>query len=151
MILLRQDLNVLHAGVIEGRRTFANIMKYIMMGTSSNFDILTFVIMLKLFDAGEALFHTGWFIESIATRVLVIFIIRTRGNPFKSRPSTALTVTSLAVVLVAATLPFTPMATHLGFVAPPPLFFAILLGMVLSYLVAVEFVKRWFYRRYSAA
>ncbi|MFA6313247.1 MAG: magnesium-translocating P-type ATPase [Sterolibacterium sp.] len=222
MILLRQDLNVLHAGVVEGRRTFANIMKYIMMGTSSNFgnmfsmagatlfltflpmlpvqillnnllydvseltipldrvdneylahpkhwdtgfirqfmwvvgpvssifDILTFVIMLKVFEAGEALFHTGWFIESIATQVLVIFVIRTRGNPFKSRPSTALTVTSLAVVVVAAALPYTPLAAHLGFVAPPALFFVILLGMVLSYLSAVELVKRWFYRRFSA-
>jgi Mg2+-importing ATPase len=118
---------------------------------SSLFDILTFVIMLKVFEAGEALFHTGWFIESIATQVLVIFIIRTRGSPFKSRPSAALTVTSLTVVVLAAALPFTPMASHLGFVAPPPLFFAILLGMVLSYLTAVEFVKRWFYRRFSAA
>jgi len=223
MILLRQDLNVLHAGVMEGRRTFANIMKYIMMGTSSNFgnmfsmagatlflaflpmlpvqillnnllydiseltipvdrvdqeylahpkhwdtdfirkfmwvvgpvsslfDILTFVIMLKVFEAGEALFHTGWFIESIATQVLVIFIIRTRGSPFKSRPSTALTATSLSVVVLAAALPFTPLASHLGFVAPPPLFFVILLGMVLAYLTAVEFVKRWFYRHFAAS
>ena len=220
MIMLRHDLNVLHAGVMEGRRTFANIMKYIMMGTSSNFgnmfsmagatlflpflpmlpaqillnnllydvseltipmdsvdneylvhpkhwdttfirnfmwvvgpvssvfDFLMFFILLKVFDAGEVLFHTGWFIESIATQVLVIFVIRTRGNPFKSRPSIALTATSLTVVLVAAALPFTPFATHLGFVAPPPLFFMILPGMVLCYLVAVEFVKRLFYRHF---
>jgi Mg2+-importing ATPase len=221
MIMLRHDLNVLHAGVQEGRRTFVNIMKYIMMGTSSSFgnmfsmagatlflpflpmlptqillnnllydvselpipmdnvdskalahprhwdttfirnfmwvvgpvssvfDFLTFFIMLKVFEAGEVLFHTGWFIESIATQVLVIFVIRTRGNPFKSRPSLALTATSLTVVLVAAVLPFTPFATHLGFVAPPPLFYLILLAMVLCYLVAVEFAKRLFYRRFS--
>jgi Mg2+-importing ATPase len=220
MIMLRHDLNVLHAGVMEGRRTFVNIMKYIMMGTSSNFgnmfsmagatlflpflpmlpsqillnnllydvselpipmdnvdntylshprhwdtafirnfmwvvgpvsslfDFLMFFILLKVFSAGEALFHTGWFIESIATQVLVIFVIRTRGNPFKSRPSIALTITSLTVVLVAATLPFTPFAAQLGFVAPPPLFFMILPGMVLCYLVAVEFVKRLFYRHF---
>ncbi|HET7831957.1 MAG TPA: magnesium-translocating P-type ATPase [Gallionella sp.] len=221
MIMLRQDLSVLHTGVMEGRRTFANIMKYIMMGTSSNFgnmfsmagatlflpflpmlptqillnnllydvselpipmdsvdnralthprhwdtafirnfmwfvgpvssvfDFLTFFILLKVFNAGEELFHTGWFIESIATQVLVIFIIRTRGSPFRSRPSLALTVTSLAVVVVAAALPFTPVAGHLGFVAPPPLFFAILLVMVLSYLAAAELVKRLFYRHFS--
>jgi Mg2+-importing ATPase len=78
----------------------------------------------------------------------VIFIIRTRGNPFKSRPSVALTATSLVVVLIAIALPFTPLATHLGFVAPPPLFFLILLAIVFCYLVAVEFVKRLFYRHF---
>ncbi len=222
MIMLREDLNVLHAGVQEGRRTFTNILKYIMMGTSSNFgnmfsmagatlflpflpmlpsqillnnllydvselpipmdnvdhaylthprhwdttfirnymwvvgpvssvfDFLMFFILLKVFGAGEELFHTGWFIESIATQVLVIFVIRTRGNPFKSRPSLALTITSLTVVLIAIALPFTPVAAQLGFVAPPPLFFMILPAMVLCYLVAVEFVKRFFYRHFQA-
>jgi len=223
MILLRRDLNVLHDGVLEGRRTFGNIMKYIMMGTSSNFgnmfsmagaclflpflpmlpvqillnnllydiseipipmdrvdraylarprhwdmtfirdfmwvlgpvssvfDFLTFFVMLKVFQAGEALFHTGWFIESMATQVLVIFVIRTRGNPLRSRPSTLLSITSLAVVAAAAALPFTPMGAYFGFVALPPLFFLILLGMVLGYLLAVELVKRWFYQRFAAA
>jgi Mg2+-importing ATPase len=223
MIMLRHDLNVLHAGVQEGRRTFVNILKYIMMGTSSNFgnmfsmagatlflpflpmlptqillnnllydvselpipmdnvdntslshprhwdtafirnfmwvvgpvssvfDFLTFFILLKVFGAGEELFHTGWFIESIATQVLVIFVIRTRGNPFRSRPNLALTVTSLAVVLVAAALPFTPVAAQLGFVAPPLLFFTILPVMVLCYLLAVEFMKRLFYRHFPAS
>ncbi|MGA8863854.1 MAG: magnesium-translocating P-type ATPase [Gallionella sp.] len=223
MIMLREDLNVLHAGVQEGRRTFANIMKYIMMGTSSNFgnmfsmagatlflpflpmlpsqillnnllydvselpipmdnvdttylthprhwdtafirnfmwvvgpvssvfDFLTFFILLKVFGAGEALFHTGWFIESIATQVLVIFVIRTRGSAFKSRPDMTLVATSLAVVIVAALLPFTPFAAQLGFVVPPPLFFLILPAMVLCYLVAVEFVKRYFYRHFPAS
>ena len=222
MIMLREDLNVLHAGVQEGRRTFTNILKYIMMGTSSNFgnmfsmaaatlflpflpmlpsqillnnllydvselpipmdnvdhaylthprhwdtafirnfmwvvgpvssvfDFLMFFILLKVFGAGEELFHTGWFIESIATQVLVIFVIRTRGSPFKSRPNMTLVITSLTVVLVAAVLPFTPFAEQLGFVVPPPLFFLILPAMVLCYLVAVEFMKRYFYRHFSA-
>jgi Mg2+-importing ATPase len=223
MILLKRDLNVLHDGVLEGRRTFGNIMKYIMMGTSSNFgnmfsmagaslflpflpmlpvqillnnllydiseipipmdrvdrgylarprhwdmafirnfmwvvgpvssvfDFLTFFIMLRVFHAGEALFHTGWFIESIATQVLVIFVIRTRLNPLHAHPSMLLAVTSIAIVVIAAMLPFTPVGAYLGFVAPPPLFFLILLAMVLGYLLAVEWVKRWFYRRVSAA
>jgi Mg2+-importing ATPase len=221
MILLRHDLQVLHAGVMEGRRTFSNIMKYIMMGTSSNFgnmfsmagaslflpflpmlpaqillnnllydisevaipmdrvdeedlrtprhwdmtfirkfmwiigpvssvfDFITFFVMLKLFKAGEALFHTGWFIESMATQVLVIFIIRTRRNPFRSRPNAWLTTTSLAVVMMAVALPFTPAGGYLGFVAPPPLFFVILLGLVCGYLMAAEVAKRWFYRHYA--
>ena len=86
---------------------------------SSVFDFLTFYVMLTVFHAGEALFHTGWFIESMATQVLVIFIIRTRRNPFKSRPNPWLIACSLTVVAVAAALPFTPAGVHLGFVAPP--------------------------------
>jgi Mg2+-importing ATPase len=115
---------------------------------SSVFDFLTFFILLKIFEAGEELFHTGWFIESIATQVLVIFVIRTRGNPFKSRPNLALTITSLTVVLVAAALPFTPVAAQLGFIAPPPLFFMILPILVICYLLAVEFMKQYFYRHF---
>jgi Mg2+-importing ATPase len=220
MILLEHDLKALQRGVIEGRRTFSNIMKYIMMGTSSNFgnmfsmagaslflpflpmlptqilvnnmlydiseipipldnvdkeylsrprkwdidfvrkfmlivgpissifDFLTFFVMIKFFHAGEALFHTGWFVESLATQVLVIFIIRTRKNPLKSRPNLLLAICSLTVVALAIALPFTPFGKVLGFVAPPPLFFAILACMVVVYLVAVEAVKQWFYKHY---
>lgn len=220
MILLEKDLGVLQGGVIEGRRTFGNIMKYIMMGTSSNFgnmfsmaggslflpflpmlptqillnnmlydiseipipmdnvdedylmrpkqwdinfvrkfmlivgpissifDFLTFFVMLTVFQAGEALFHTGWFIESLATQVLVIFIIRTRKNPLKSRPNPWLIICSLLVVASACLLPFTPLGGLFGFVPPPPLFFLILACMVIVYLLMVEGVKRWFYKRY---
>ena len=222
MILLERDLGVLHAGVIEGRRTFGNIMKYIAMGTSSNFgnmfsmagaslflpflpmlpvqillnnllydvselpipldrvdddylsrprhwdmkfirnfmllvgpvssvfDFLLFYIMLAVFHAGEALFHTGWFIESMATQVLVIFIIRTRKNPFKSRPNPWLIACSLTVVAVAVLLPFTPAGVYLGFVAPPALFFFILILMLIAYLFAVEGMKQWFFRHFAA-
>jgi Mg2+-importing ATPase len=222
MILLEHDLGVLHAGVQEGRRTFGNIMKYIMMGTSSNFgnmfsmagaalvlpflpmlpvqillnnllydvselpipldrvdddylrrprhwdmrfirnfmliigpvssvfDFLTFYIMLAVLHAGEALFHTGWFIESMATQVLVIFIIRTRRNPFRSRPNPWLIVCSLAVVAVAVLLPFTPAGLQLGFVAPPAVFFLILAAMLVFYLLAVEGMKQWFFNHFFA-
>lgn len=221
MILLEHDLGVLQSGVIEGRRTFGNIMKYIMMGTSSNFgnmfsmaggalflpflpmlpkqillnnmlydiseipipmdnvdeeylisprkwdinfirkfmlivgpisslfDFLTFFVMIKVFHAGEALFHTGWFIESLATQVLVIFIIRTRKNPLKSHPNAWLFVCSLSVVALSILLPFTPLGEILGFVPPPPLFFFILAGMVIVYLLMVEGVKQWFYKHFA--
>ena len=219
IIMLKQDLNVLHAGVLEGRRTFGNIMKYIMMGTSSNFgnmfsmagaalflpflpmlptqillnnilydiseipipldevdaeetakprvldldfirnfmliigpissvfDFLTFYVLLEILKAEEHLFQTGWFVESLCTQVLVIFIIRTRGNPFKSKPHPLLTFTSLAVVAIAIGLPLTPIGAHLGFVAPPAYFYGILAAMVITYLGVVELVKRVFYRR----
>ncbi len=221
MVLLNRNLMVLHDGVLEGRRTFGNIMKYILMGTSSNFgnmfsmagasvflpflpmrpvqillnnllydvseiaipldhvdrdylarpqrwdmifirnfmwvvgsvssvfDFLTFFIMLAVFNANEALFQTGWFMESMATQVLVIFVIRTHRNPFHSRPHPWLTATSLAVVAIAAVLPFTPVGTYFGFVAPPPLFFVVLVVLTLGYLIVVEGVKRSFFRRYS--
>jgi Mg2+-importing ATPase len=222
MILLERDLNVLAQGVIEGRRTFANIMKYIMMGTSSNFgnmfsmagaslflpflpmlpvqillnnvlydlsevpipmdrvdvqevakprkfdirfirdfmwgvgpvsslfDFLTFFVLLKVLHADEALFQTGWFVESLATQVLVIFVIRTRGNPLASRPSSALVVASLAVVAGAAILPFTPLGRAFGFVPPPAAFYLILAALVAVYLVLVQVVKSWFYRLHPA-
>ena len=221
MILLEQDLNVLCEGVVEGRRTFGNIMKYIMMGTSSNFgnmfsmagatlflpflpmlpvqillnnllydvseipipldsvdeeylthprhwnmtfirnfmlavgpvssifDFLTFYIMLHVFHAGEELFHTGWFVESMATQVLVIFIIRTRLNPLKSRPSFWLTLCSLMVVALAVFFPYTPLGRYFGFVPPPLAFYLILAGLVLFYLFAVEGIKQWFFRRFA--
>ncbi len=218
LILLDQDLGVVHRGVLEGRRTFGNIMKYAMMGTSSNFgnmfsmaggtlilpflplapvqilvnnflydvselpiptdrvdhefverprhwdmaairnfmlivgpvsslfDFLTFYVLLHVFHAGQALFRTGWFVESLATQVLVIFVIRTRRNPLRSRPSPMLAVTSLAVVAVAAALPFTPLGSRLGFVPVPGSFFLILAGIAAVYLVMVQGAKSWFYR-----
>ena len=117
---------------------------------SSVFDFLTFYIMLAVFHAGDALFHTGWFIESMATQVLVIFIIRTRKNPFKSRPNPWLIACSLTVVAVAVVLPFTPVGVYLGFVAPPVFFFLILIVMLLAYLLAVEGMKQWFFRHFAA-
>ncbi|HVN30380.1 MAG TPA: cation transporting ATPase C-terminal domain-containing protein, partial [Thermoanaerobaculaceae bacterium] len=113
---------------------------------SSIFDFLTFWVMLHVFRAGEALFHTGWFVESLATQLLVIFVLRTRGNPLRSRPSGALTLTTLAVVAFAALLPYSPLGGRLGFVPVPGLFYLILAGMVVAYLVSVQAVKQWFYR-----
>ena len=222
MILLENDLVVLHAGIREGRRTFGNVMKYIMMATSSNFgnmfsmaaatlflpflpmlplqvllnnflydlselplpadnvdeddlarprrwdmgfirtfmmtigpvssifDFLTFWLLLAVLQADKALFRTGWFVESLATQVLVIFIIRTRANPFKSRAHRLLAATSLAVVAIAIILPFTPLAPVLGFAPLPLRFVVMLLGLTAIYLVLVEMVKRWFYRRLAA-
>ena len=86
----------------------------------------------------------------MATQVLVIFIIRTRKNHFKSRPNPWLVACSLTVVAVAVLLPFTPAGVYLGFVAPPALFFLILVVILLAYLLAVEGMKQWFFRHFAA-
>jgi Mg2+-importing ATPase len=113
---------------------------------SSVFDFLTFYLLIHLFGAHEQLFRTGWFMESIATQVLVIFVIRTRRNPLRSRPNRWLVLTSLAVVALAMVLPFTGLAPYLGF-EPLPLEFFGLLSVLLLYLGAVEGAKQWFYKR----
>jgi P-type Mg2+ transporter len=86
----------------------------------------------------------------MATQVLVIFIIRTRKNPFTSHPNPWLIACSLTVVAVAALLPFTPASEFLGFVAPPAFFFVILAAILIFYLLAVEGMKQWFFQRFVA-
>jgi Mg2+-importing ATPase len=218
IILLEKTLTVLHEGVVEGRRSFGNIMKYILMATSSNFgnmvsmavaslflpflpmlpvqillnnflydlaqvaipadrvdrtwqraprrwnvafirrymltigpissvfDLATFAIMLGVFGAGPPLFRTGWFVESLATQTLVIFVIRTAAPPWAMPPSRGLVVGVVASLGTGILLPFTPLAGWLGFVPLPPLFFAFLVVMTVAYLAAVEVAKRRFYR-----
>lgn len=109
---------------------------------SSLYDFLTFYVLLQVFHASEQFFHTGWFVESLATQTLVIFVIRTAGNPFRSRPSKALTVTTLSVVLIGLLLPFTPLAEWLKFTPLPPSFLGFLLVATGTYLLLVEIVKR---------
>jgi Mg2+-importing ATPase len=108
---------------------------------SSLFDFLTFFVLLRVLHATEPLFHTGWFIESLATQTLVLFVIRTMGNPWSSRPSFLLAVTTLAVVAAGVALPATPLAPLLGFVVPPPSYFAFLIVATVLYLVLVAVVK----------
>ena len=223
IILLEKDLAVLNDGVIEGRRCFANIMKYIIMGTSSNFgnmfsmaaaslflpflpmlptqillnnflydvsqigmpsdnvdpallhkpkrwqigfirqfmmiigpissiyDFLTFGVLLWVFHASTnaPLFHTGWFVESLATQTLVVFVIRTAGNPFKSRPSRRLVIRVVAVSIVGAVLPYTPLGGLLGFTPLPLSLLGAIALLALTYLLLVQAVKTWFYRRHA--
>ena len=60
----------------------------VMGGVSSAFDLLTFTVLLKVFHADPDSFRTAWFIESISTQILVIFVIRTWGWTWSSRPDT---------------------------------------------------------------
>lgn len=213
IILLEHNLKVLLNGIMEGRKSFGNIMKYLMMGTSSNFgnmlsmafaspflpflpmkptqillnnllydisqisiptdnvdpsfvnkpkhwdidiirkfmfyigpisslfDFITFGVMLYYFNASEALFQTGWFVESLATQTLVIFVIRTVRSPLTSKPSLPLALTVLIVVFISLLLPFSPLASSLGFVPLPASFFIFLTIATTSYLYLVEVIK----------
>ncbi|MGZ6952294.1 MAG: magnesium-translocating P-type ATPase [Acidimicrobiia bacterium] len=219
IILLERDLDVLADGVAEGRRIFANTIKYVLMGTSSNFgnmfsvtvaaaflpflpmlpsqillnnllydssqmtiptdrvdeeqsvrpshwdiafvrrfmirfgpisslfDFATFAVMLWGFHAAAPLFRSGWFVESLATQTLIVFVIRTRRVPFlRSRPSTPLLVAVLAVVAVGAAIPQTPLNDPLGFASLPLAFFAVLAAFVIVYLGTVEVAKYYFFK-----
>lgn len=118
---------------------------------SSIFDFLTFFVMLRIFHATAPLFQTAWFIESLFTQSLVIFVIRTRKIPFwVSKPSKLLVLNIAIVLAFALALPFT--IGHLfGFVPLPPTFLLILVAFIAIYLGLVELVKIWFYKRYATA
>jgi P-type Mg2+ transporter len=109
---------------------------------SSIYDFLTFFVLLKIFHSPEMLFHTGWFVESLATQTLVLFVIRTAGVPWSNRPSVPLMATTIAVVLIGGFLPFSPLAKPLGFVPLPLGFFIFLIAATLTYLFLVELAKR---------
>jgi Mg2+-importing ATPase len=223
VVLVQPGLKVLHDGIVEGRKAFGNVMKYLLMGTSSNFgnmfsmagaslflpflpmlpmqillnnllydlsqltiptdnvdetylrkpqhwdiglirnfmvyigpissifDFLTFYVLLRVFHANEVQFHTGWFVESLATQTLVLFVIRTAKNPLRSRPSGPLIATCLTVVAVGILLPFSPLAGVLGFTAMPGSYFVFLAVATGAYLLLVEFAKRWLLRRAAKA
>ena len=115
---------------------------------SSLYDFLTFGTMLWVFHATQPMFQTGWFVESLATQVLVVFIIRTTRTPFyKSRPSKWLIITCLSVVAAGLLLPYSPLARGLGFTMLPPLYFLCLLVLVGTYLLIVMLLREKFLRK----
>ncbi len=114
---------------------------------SSLFDIATFVVMIHVLHAGQGEFRTGWFIESIVTQTLVVFLIRTRRIPFfRSRPSLPMIVTPITAAAVGIAIVLSPAAHLLGFAGLPIAFFFIMLGMTGVYLVLIEAAKSRFYR-----
>ena len=109
---------------------------------SSAFDMLTFAGLLLIFHAAADEFRTVWFIESMATQILVIFIIRTNGRPWSNRPHPALTMSSLLALAVAMIVPLSPIGTWFGFRAPPLEVTCSVGLIVVAYLVCAEFLKR---------
>jgi len=122
---------------MKGLLRFAAVMGPL----SSLFDFLTFGALVLLFNATPEQFRTTWFLESMATQILVIFIIRTNGRPWSTLPHPVLTASSLVALLVAMTLPFTPVAAWFGFVAPPPTMLAAIGLLVIVYLACAELLK----------
>lgn len=108
---------------------------------SSLYDFLTFFLLLRVFHFGEARFRSGWFVESLATQTLVLFVIRTVGKPWQSRPSLPLTVTTLGVAALGVTLPYLPFAARLGFEPLPAAYLPVLLLLIVSYLGIVQLIK----------
>ncbi len=222
IILTRPGLDVLHRGILEGRKALGNVMKYLFMGTSSNFgnmlsmavasfflpflpmlptqillnnmlydlaqiaipsdhvdeeylrrpqrwnfrlirqfmvyigpvsslyDFLTFFVLLRFFHATQEQFHTGWFIESLMTQTLVLFVIRTMRNPLKSRPSTPLTVTVAAVAVASLVIPYANgLARLLAFVTLPASYLGYVAAATVTYLALVEAAKRMIFGKAS--
>jgi Mg2+-importing ATPase len=116
---------------------------------STVFDYLTFGALLYWLRATERQFQTGWFIESLMTELFIVLVIRTRRPFFRSRPGTLLLAATLLVAGTTIFLPYTPLGALFGFVALPPLFVLMLLGITGGYLVASELVKGWFFRRFA--
>ena len=222
IILLRNDLKVIAEGVVEGRKTFGNTMKYIQMAISSNFgnmfsaagaslflsflpmlpiqillnnllysfaqlalpaddvdrtyvqhpqrlqisfirnymlafgpissifDFATFFVLLYVFKADASLFQTAWFVESLFTQTLVIFVIRTRTIPFfRSKPNKLLVINIAIILLVAIVLPFISPGHIFKLVPLPVTFLLITAGFIVIYLGMVELMKMWFYRKFA--
>ena len=119
---------------------------------SSIFDYATYFLMLFVFKAwaDPALFHTGWFVESLFTQTMIIHIIRTNKIPFlQSRSSLPLMLSSLVVMGVGFYLPYSPIAPALGFVPLPPIYWLYLAGMMVCYILITHTVKTWFYRKFG--
>ncbi len=110
---------------------------------SSAFDIMTFAVLRVAFDAGPDLFRTGWFIESTATELAVMLVLRTRRRAWRSRPATVLIAASAAVAAITVALPFTGLAGDLGLTRPSIGVLAALVGITLAYIGVTEFAKRW--------
>jgi P-type Mg2+ transporter len=218
VVLLEKDLAVLNAGILEGRRTFLNTLKYIYTSTSATFgnmfsmagaslilpflpmlpqqilmtnfltdfpymavagdnvdedelarpqkwnltqlqnfmlvfglhssvfDYLTFFILYRFFKT-ETIFHTGWFVESICTELLILFVVRTRKSLVKSKPGKVLILLSVLALGVTVALPFTPFAAQLGFTVPGMSLMLIIAGILLVYVITADLIKLLFFKK----
>lgn len=116
---------------------------------SSVFDITTFVVLRAGFNADAGLFQTGWFIESTATELAVMLVLRTWRPSWRSRPGTALMVSSAVVAVTTITLPFSPLAVDLGLVRPDAGVLVALAIITAAYIATSEIAKRYLTEQHS--
>jgi Mg2+-importing ATPase len=117
---------------------------------SSAFDVATFVTLRVVFDAHAALFHTAWFVESTATELAVMLVLRTRRPALRSRPSAPLLVGTVLVAVLTAVLPWTPVARHLGLVPPHVSILLALVVITAAYVICTELAKAAFWSRHRS-
>ena len=142
--------NVDHELVEEPRRWNVKFIRDFMIVfglISSIFDYLTFGTLLLIVHAGEDLFRTGWFVESVYTELFILLVVRTRRSLFKSRPGRYLWISTLLVGTSTLLLPYLPSAQLFNLVPIPPLTMLLLVTITLLYVLANEVAKRYFYRR----
>jgi Mg2+-importing ATPase len=115
---------------------------------STVFDLLTFVLLLQVFESDEATFQTAWFVVSLLTELAVLLVLRTHRPAMRSMPSRLLLWTTVAVGALALVIPYAgPLASAFGFV---PLSWQLLLAAVLvvtAYVLTTEAVKLGFFRK----
>ncbi len=133
---------------------FKNIKRFILFfgPISSLFDYATFFVMLYVFHAwgNPALFHTGWFVESLLTQTLIVHVIRTSRIPFfQSRASWPVIISTFSVIAIGIYLPFSPFASAFQFLPLPPLYFGLLFIGVILYFLITQFLKVWFIKKYE--
>jgi len=118
---------------------------------STAFDLVTFFVLLRVFDAGEAVFQTAWFVVSLLTELAVVLVLRTRGPAWRSVPSPLLLSLTAAVGLLALALPYLAPARRLFDFVPlaAPLMLCVA-AIVAAYVVAAEAAKLLFYRNKEA-
>jgi len=137
--------------VKKPRKLNVNFLKKFMVifgPISSVFDILVFIILLTIVKVSEHVFQTAWFIESLATQTLVIFLIRTTVVPFfKSKPNKILTINILLVILATILIPYSPFAIFFKFESLSLNLLLIIFAIVITYLIVVEVVKVIFYSK----
>jgi len=133
---------------------FKNIKRFILFfgPISSLFDYATFFVMLYVFHAwtNPALFHTGWFVESLLSQTLIVHIIRTSKIPFfQSWASWPLIISTICVISAGIYLPFSPFAKAFQFLPLPPFYFVLLFIGVILYFLITQFLKTYFIRKYE--
>jgi Mg2+-importing ATPase len=114
---------------------------------SSVFDLLTFGVLLLVFQANEATFQTSWFMISLLTELAVVLVLRTHKPAFRSKPSQLLLWSTLAVVIATFAIPFLGGLTSVfGFVPLSTTQLAPIVVIVLGYILATEVAKARYFR-----